>query len=132
MELRTIIAKVKGHDLKGLSDLTIHEEAVLVAGHQGSAARLLQKALDRRYEATIKRFHRAKDADEVRGLWDEARRSGDIPGAYWALLTHPATTQALVQSAFGEVHMLSHLVGAANRADIRRLAMLETERDELV
>jgi hypothetical protein len=131
LELRKIIAKVKGHDLKSLSDLSLHEEAVLVAGHQGAAAKLLQKALDRRYEVTIKRFDRAKDVDEVRGLWEEARRSGDIPGAYWALLTHPAKTQALVQSTFGEGHMLSHLVGAANRADIRRLAMLETERDVL-
>ena len=61
MELRKIIAKVKGHDLKGFSDLTIHEEAVLVAGHQGTAARLLHKALDRRYEATIKRFNRAQE-----------------------------------------------------------------------
>jgi hypothetical protein len=131
MELRKIIAKVKGHDLKGFSDLAIHEEAVLVAGHQGAAARLLHKALDRRYEATIKRFNRAQNADEVRSLWDEARRSGEIPGAYWALLTHPATTQELKQSAFGEVHMLSHLVGAANRADIRRLSALESERAEL-
>ena len=131
LELRKIIAKVKGHDLKGFSDLAIHEEAVLVAGHQGAAARLLQKALDRRYEATIKRFSRAQNADEMRGLWDDARRNGEIPGAYWALLTHPATTQELRQSAFADVHMLSHLVGAANRADIRRLATLETERAEL-
>jgi Uncharacterized protein conserved in bacteria (DUF2325) len=131
MELRKLMAKVKGHDLKGFSDLIIHEEAVLLAGHQGAAARLLQKALDRRYEATIKRFNRAEDADEVRRLWDEARRGGEIPGAYWALLTHPATTQELMRSAFGDVHMLSHLVGAANRADIRRLATLETERADL-
>ena len=131
LELRKIIAKVKGHDLKGLSDLAIHEEAVLVAGHQGTAARLLHKALDRRYEATLKRFNRVQNVDEVRGLWIDARRSDDIPGAYWALLTHPATTQELRQAAFGDVHMLSHLVGAANRADIRRLAALETERAEL-
>jgi len=131
LELRKIIVKVKGHDLKGFSDLAIHEEAVLVAGHQGAAARLLHKALDRRYEATIKRFNRAQSLDELRGLWDEARRTGDIPGAYWALLTHPATTQELVHAAFADVHMLSHLVGAANRADIRRLATLETERAEL-
>ncbi len=32
---------------------------------------------------------------------------------------------------FGEVHMLSHLVGAANRADIRRLNQLETDKAEL-
>jgi hypothetical protein len=63
MELRKIIAKVKGHGVKGLSDLEVHEEAVLVAGHQGASARLLQKALDRRYEATIKRFSRAQIVD---------------------------------------------------------------------
>jgi hypothetical protein len=131
LELRKIMAKAKGYDLKGFSDLEIHEEAVLVAGHQGVAARLLHKALDRRYEATIKRFGRTQSVDEVRGLWDEARRSGDIPGAYWALLTHPATLQELRQAAFADVHLLSHLVGAANRADIRRLAMLEAERAEL-
>ena len=33
--------------------------------------------------------------------------------------------------AFGDVHMLSHLVGASNRADIRRLSALEEERRAL-
>jgi len=58
-------------------------------------------------------------------------RRGDIPGAYWATLTHPAATPALVREAFGDVHMLSHLVGAANRADIRRLCQLEADKAEL-
>ncbi|MFB9125872.1 hypothetical protein ACFFYR_22970 [Paraburkholderia dipogonis] len=35
------------------------------------------------------------------------------------------------QKAFGELHMLSHLVGAANRADIRRLVALEEENAAL-
>src|SRR5262249_13349238 len=43
------------------------------------------------------------------------------------VLTHPATTNELAKNVFGEVHMLSHLVGAANRADIRRLRQLEEE-----
>jgi hypothetical protein len=64
-------------------------------------------------------------------LWDDALRSGDIPGAYWALLTHPATTDELMKGAFGDVHMLSHLVGAANRADIRRRRALEAENADL-
>ena len=56
---------------------------------------------------------------------------GDIPGAYWASLTHPATNHALLKEIFAEVHMLSHLVGAANRADIRRLRQLEETNAEL-
>jgi hypothetical protein len=49
------------------------------------------------------------------------------PGRYWALLSHAAATETIVKKAFQDVHMLSHLVGAANRADIRRLRELEAE-----
>ena len=130
-ELRKVVAKFKGHELKGFSDLAIHEEAVKAAAHHDAASRLLHKALDRRHEATIKRFHKAQDTEAVRLLWEEALRSGDIPGAYWALLTHWASPQELIKSAFADVHMLSHLVGAANRADIRRLTALDAERAAL-
>jgi hypothetical protein len=37
----------------------------------------------------------------------------------------------LLRDVFAEVHMLSHLVGAANRADIRQLRLLEEEKAEL-
>ena len=130
-ELRKVVAKFKGHELKGFSDLAIHEEAVKAAGHHDDAGRLLHKALDRRHEATLKRFQKAQDTDAVRLLWEEAQHSGDIPGAYWAVLTHWASTPELIKAAFADVHMLSHLVGAANRADIRRLAALEAERAAL-
>src|SRR5215468_4402580 len=36
-----------------------------------------------------------------------------------------------MRKAFGDVHMLSHMVGAANRADIRRLCRLEEENAAL-
>jgi hypothetical protein len=36
-----------------------------------------------------------------------------------------------VRRVFGDIHMLSHLVGAANRADIRRLHQLEEEKAAL-
>jgi CBS domain-containing protein len=58
-------------------------------------------------------------------------KRGDIPGAYWATLTHPAATEELVKRVFGDIHMLSHLVGAANRADIRRLRALEEDNATL-
>jgi hypothetical protein len=104
---------------------------VQLAGCAEQGGRTLHKALDGRHENTIKRFDKAKTAQELSVLWDEARRSGDIPGAYWAVLTHRATTPDVRQVVFGDVHMLSHLVGAANRADIRRLAALEVQNAEL-
>jgi hypothetical protein len=47
------------------------------------------------------------------------------------VLTHPQSTEDVVRRVFGEVHMLSHLVGAANRADIRHLRELEVENSAL-
>jgi hypothetical protein len=129
-ELRQILAKVK-LAAPGATDHELHGQGVMLAGRRDGAAKLLNKALDQRHRLAIKQLDAAADEPALRVLWREAVQRGEIPGAYWAVLTHPATTQALVREVFGEVHMLSHLVGAANRADIRRLSALEAERQEL-
>jgi hypothetical protein len=125
-ELRQVLKKL-GIASPGSTDHELHAAAVSLAGRHDKAAKLLHKALDERHRLPINQFARATTEDAVRVLWRDAVRGGEIPGAYWATLTHPATTQTLVRDAFGEVHMLSHLVGAANRADIRRLCQLEAE-----
>ncbi|MDO9713277.1 DUF2325 domain-containing protein [Paracraurococcus lichenis] len=125
-ELRRLLRKL-GQDAPDATDHTLHGLAVSLAGRHDQAGKLLNKALDERHRAVVRRFDAATEAEGVRQLWREALEAGDIPGAYWAALTHPATDQPLISEIFGEVHMLSHLVGAANRADIRRLAMQERE-----
>ncbi len=130
-ELRQIAARVGGRDLAELSEHEVHGEGVRLAGRHDDGGKLLQKALDKRHHAALSRFAQAKSAEAIASLWDEAKRAGEIPGAYWALLSHPAATDKLVKQAFADVHMLSHLVGAANRADIRRLTVLEKEKSEL-
>ena len=130
-ELRKIVARCTGEDCDSLSDLAVHERAVQLAGSPDGGGRILHKALDKQHHSTIKHFDRAKAVEEIAALWQDAKRSGDIPGAYWAVLSHRSTTQRLREQVFGDVHMLSHLVGAANRADIRRLAALEQLNSEL-
>jgi len=112
-------------------DIGIHHEGVTLARQGGAGCKAIHKALDERHALAIRRFAAARDADEIQALWKQAQGSGDIPGAYWALMTHADVTPAVRQVAFGEVHMLSHLVGAANRADIRRLVALEDENADL-
>jgi hypothetical protein len=129
-ELRLVLAKLRLAP-ESDSDHDLHSKGVVLAGRHDKASKLLNKALDHRHQLAIKQFDKAGSEDEVRELWRAAVRRGEIPGAYWAALTHPATTSALIRELFGEVHMLSHLVGAANRADIRRLNELEGERAEL-
>ena len=87
--------------------------------------------MDERHHLAVKKYSRARTEDEVRGQWLTDVKAGDIPGAYWATMTHPETSEDLVRQAFGYVHMLSHLVGAANRADIRQLQKLQDENSQL-
>jgi hypothetical protein len=124
-ELRRLLVKVNAVGAEAANEHDLHMLGVMLAGRPEAGAKVLQKTLDRRHETAIKQFARAKDAAALSRMWDDALKRGDIPGAYWATLTHPVATDEIARRVFGDVHMLSHLVGAANRADIRRLKILE-------
>jgi len=130
-ELRQLLVRLKVLGAESADEHDLHKLGVFLAAGPKTGAKHLQKALDRRHRISLNQFAKAKDAAAASALWDDALARGDIPGAYWALLTHPAATDAMVKQAFGKVHMLSHLVGAANRADIRRLRQLEDDNAAL-
>ena len=130
-DLRQVLKKLDLPEARSLSDHDLHKYGVTLAGQREGCGKFLQKALDRKHQLFITRFDRAKSESALTGFWEEACRNGDIPGGYWAVLTHPLASDALKKRVFGDVHMLSHLVGAANRADIRRLAQLEEETNAL-
>src|SRR5262245_9662793 len=120
-ELRHVLVKLGTPKASTASDHELHRMGVSLAGGREGGARLLQKALDRRHRSAINRCSKIKEPAGLLTHWEESVKQGEIPGAYWAVLTHPMTTEHIVKIVFGDVHMLSHLVGAANRADIRRL-----------
>jgi hypothetical protein len=130
-DLERIGARLKLESNGDLVDFQVHGNFVVWAGQPGPVAKQLHRLLDRRYAGAIRRLGAASDATGLLDLWKRSVEEGDIPGPYWALLTHPAADANLVIRAYGQVHMLSHLVGASNRADIRRLIKLEAERDAL-
>lgn len=130
-ELRKLVPRFTDLDRQRATDLEIHHAAVELAIEGAAGGKALHKALDERYAGAIRAFDGARDADELLARWKEALKNGDIPPAYWALMTHPRTTMGVRQVAFGDLHMLSHLVGSANRADIRRLVALEEENAAL-
>ncbi|WP_460482280.1 DUF2325 domain-containing protein [Comamonas humi] len=128
-ELRRLMARHIA--VKGLSDLEIHHTAVRLAGQKGEASKALHKALDLRHAGAIRSFAAARDEAALQERWKQAWSQGEIPGAYWAMLTHKAVTAELRQAVFGEVHMLSHLMGTANRHELQRFVALEKEHAEL-
>ncbi len=132
-ELHKIVRQSKIDVPANISEFELHGTIVSCSGSKSVAAKMVEKILNKKYSAHLKRFSRLQTETEVIDAWKEALSQGDIPGPYWALLSHPLVSEKTRSEAFGEVHMLSHLVGSANRADIKALAglqrQLETENE---
>jgi len=86
---------------------------------------LLNKALNKKFENSIRTFRKCASPREIIALWRESFNVGNIPGPYWAALSHPDIDYEVTIKIYSDVHMLSHLVGSSNRADIARLSELE-------
>ena len=114
-----------------LNDYELHGYFVHDAKIDGRVGRILQKMLESEHEGTVRRFSRCRDVAELGRAWDEAVEKGEVASAYWAAMTHPALDEALETRLFGEVHMVSHLTGASHRGELRALATLTRERDQL-
>ncbi|WP_460031843.1 DUF2325 domain-containing protein [Megalodesulfovibrio paquesii] len=113
------------------TDYMFHSALVRFCREESRTAKLVQKHLDRKYMRHVRQALQTLDDKERRAYWKKCVASGDIPGPFWALVTHPYLGQELFSEVFGQVHMLSHLVGASNRADIRRLQVQETKLAEV-
>ena len=130
-ELQRICRKAKITFHTPPTDHELHSAFVNIAGEPVYATRLLQKQLEAEYRQTIRHFKRAGDAAQLAELWDQALESGEVAGAFWALVTHPSVSRDLLDRVYGEIHMLSHLAGASTRVDMQELVALRQRVDAL-
>ncbi|HVI52246.1 MAG TPA: DUF2325 domain-containing protein [Candidatus Sulfotelmatobacter sp.] len=131
-ELRRLAAKF-GMQSKNVSasDYEIHSTVVHWAAQDRRVGKEIHKLLDRKYAQTITRFSKIRDVEGLTAAWREALERGEVAGAVWGVMTHPAISADLQTLVFGEMHMLSHQVGAASRVELRRIHLLEKEKVEL-
>lgn len=111
-------------------DYQLHGHFVGQAAERGKTAKFLNALLDRKHAAAIRRIGKLTKPCELEAAWEGALEEGEIPGPFWAIMSHAETPKTLAERMFADVHMLSHLVGASNRADIRRLNDLEDELEQ--
>ena len=113
------------------TEYDVHTCLVKHSAEPGTLSRLLHKLLDRKYRSAIDACRSVNEEADLEAIWTRALRDGDIPSTYWTLVSHPLATDKLLIRTFGDVHMLSHIAGAANRADIRRLKEVQAENRSL-
>ncbi len=109
---RTDIRKLAAKRVFGLRpDLDDHEiHSILVnrAGTKSDESRALHRILDNKYKTIITRFAKIKTEEELIRQWEEYLETGNIAGAYWAVMSHPALTNEGAFDIHGEIHMIAH------------------------
>jgi hypothetical protein len=110
------------------TDYCVHSYYVREAGSESKLARMVHKMLDDKHAVDIRRFTAiADDTAAIEALWEKAMENGRVAGAYWAVLTLRCAPSELVTSIYGQIHMLSHVLGGFNRNAIQRLAAAEKQ-----
>jgi len=126
-ELRRLAQKAGYRPKHALSDYDIHVSFVAAANDKNALSLAVQRLLERKHAAAVRRFARADTPEALERLWDEALADGQVQGALWAIMTHPQAPIELRALAYEDVHMLSHQIGAGLSADLKALA--ETRKE---
>ena len=124
--LRRLLARHASDHARG-SDYELHCVAVTAGKSRNVLAEALHKELDRRYALVVQRAAAIRSTEGLAQWWHDGVGGADLPGTLWATLTHPRCDAALAQRVLGEVHMLQHQVGAAQRVEVARLDSLVLE-----
>lgn len=129
-QLRKLVDKVAVVPVKG-DDYDVHVWAVHECAKRNPLSELLQRTLDERCAAAVRRFRAARDGAAVTALWRQAVEQGDVAGAFWAALTHPRTDLPRLEAIVRDMHMIQHQAGAAVRVDIGRFTALQKQNAAL-
>ena len=82
------------------------DAACAVALAADSRADRLDAALNTLHARALQKFGCELGYETLRAEWIAAARTPEMPGAYWALVTHPLADRSLRHLAFGDVEML--------------------------
>ncbi|MEM7774907.1 MAG: DUF2325 domain-containing protein [Pseudomonadota bacterium] len=130
-DLNKILRKLKVQVPPNMPSHDLHSQFVEAVEKDCPLARAVQKLLDRRHETIIRLVGRTTCEQDLNDIWDRAYQSGRIPGAYWAFQTHAHISDALFRRIFGEVHMLSHVLGRTTHATAQKASELEARIADL-
>lgn len=125
------LARQAGIDSAGMTEYELHTIVVSNCAERNALSERAQRLLDKRYAVDIQRFAKAGDDKTILALWRAAYDAGETAGALWAAWSHGATSEALGTRISGDIHMLSHQVGAGIRANLRQLDALRQENTRL-
>ncbi|MFN3869116.1 MAG: DUF2325 domain-containing protein [Hyphomicrobiaceae bacterium] len=130
-ELKRIARRLKLVIEDAAADYEVHAYFVNEAARRGDISRAIQKELDRRFDGLVRRVGQLRTEAELIAFWKACYDGGRIAGGYWAILSHRHASDAVRQRVFGEVHMLSHVLGRTTHASAVKACELEQRIEDL-
>ncbi|MCK7578986.1 MAG: DUF2325 domain-containing protein [Chromatiales bacterium] len=126
-ELRRLGARFDRRKQERPTDYEIHVSFVAAADERNDLSQATHKLLEKKYAGIVGRFAKVRSVEELLALWSEALGAGEVPGALWAIMTHPRADAVAMSLAYEDVHMISHQIGAGQRADLKALSEARRE-----
>lgn len=130
-ELRQLYQKSKFNLNKSLNDYELHHLFVHIADEASYPTKKLQNFLDQKYQINIRNLVNISSTEELESCWNISKENGDVAGDFWALVTHPSSSNELLDKIYADIHMLSHLSGATLRLDMETFKRLKTSHIQL-
>jgi len=126
MEVRNLLKRFQ-IKVTEFSDYDIHTIAVTMIENNDSRTKKINNHLDRKFKTALQNVKKM-DHQGLRQEWKQALKTGEVVATFWAIMTHPLADSKMQKDIYGDIHMLSHLSGASNRADLKRLQVLQSEQ----
>ncbi len=108
----------------------IHTMIVTMISYNDFRSKRVQSYLDKKFSTALKKVKKM-DEKALVSEWKSVLNSGNLVATFWAMISHPRCHTAMKRDIYGDIHMLSHLSGASNRVDLKRLDHLEKENIHL-
>lgn len=124
--LRKLAARVMEAPLP-TDDYELHVNAVNECRRRGPLAELLQKELDQRYAAAIRKLNPVKNTEALYEQWQGFVARNETTAGLWACMSHPRCDPATLERIYREVHMLQHHASAMSREKDERYQTLVDE-----
>lgn len=124
-DLHALARKARCRIDPATSAYVLHSWFVDMVLYENALSKLVDKELEKQHAKAAYFVRCAQTEPEIEARWKEVTASGRIAGAYWGAMSHPLCSEELQWRLFGEIHMLSHLVGSSRRSDLARVHDLE-------
>lgn len=112
----------------GTDVFSIHRALTIIAQEKLPETRALNKLLDQKFRGSIKRYARLSGDEEIEDVWrTDLNVEGVVPGAFWAIMSHPCCGKDVLDRVYGDCHMLGCDLFALRSNNARKIEKLKRQ-----